>query len=85
MDMVSTRVAPRLCWTTCSGVGLLRVDGIGMNVTTLRIALVLAPLFVHYEVLFTLGLFKQVKKDLHNDVGKLNSELRLKKKEAKKE
>lgn len=52
---------------------------------TLRIALVLAPLFVHVEVLFMLGLFKQVKKDLHNDVGKLKTELKLKKKEVKKE
>lgn len=48
-------------------------------------ALVLAPLFVHYEVFFMLGFFKQTKKDLYNDVGKLNAELRLKKKEAKKE
>lgn len=48
-------------------------------------ALVLAPLFVHYEVLFMLGFFKQAKRDLYNDVGKLNSELGLKKKEAKKE
>jgi len=48
-------------------------------------ALVLAPLFVHYEVLFMLGLFKQAKKDLHNDVGKLHTELKLKKKEIKKE
>jgi len=48
-------------------------------------ALVLAPLFVHYEVLFMLGLFKQVKKDLHNDIGKLNTELRLQKKETKEE
>jgi len=48
-------------------------------------ALVLAPLFVHYEVLFILGLFKQAKKDLHNDIGKLNAELKLKNKNAKKE
>jgi len=48
-------------------------------------AFVLAPFFVHYEVLFMLGLFKQVKKDLHNDVGKLKAEFRLKNKEAKKE
>jgi len=48
-------------------------------------ALFLAPFFVHYEVLFMLGLFKQVKKDLHNDVGRLTTELRLKKKGAKKE
>jgi len=48
-------------------------------------ALVLAPLFVHFEVGFVLGLFKQTKKDLHNDVAKLNTELRLKQKEAKKE
>jgi len=32
-----------------------------------------------------LGLFKQVKKDLHNDIGKLNAELRLQKKETKEE
>jgi len=32
-----------------------------------------------------LGLFKQVKKDLHNDIGKLNTELRLKGKETKEE
>lgn len=31
------------------------------------------------------GFFKQTKKDLQNDVGKLKSELRLKGKEAKKE
>ena len=49
------------------------------------VALVLAPLFVYYEVWFMLGFLKQTKKDLHNDVGKLNTELRLKKKEAKKE
>ena len=48
-------------------------------------ALVLAPLFVYYEVWFMLGFLKQTKKDLHNDVGKLTTELRLKKKEAKKE
>jgi len=47
-------------------------------------AFVLAPLFVHYEVLFKLGLLKQTKKDLKNDVGKLIKELRLKK-EVKKE
>lgn len=57
----------------------------GVNVTALRIAFVLAPLFVHYEVLFVLGLFKQVKKELHNDVGKLKTELRPKNKAAKKE
>jgi uncharacterized membrane protein YGL010W len=50
-----------------------------------RTALVLAPLFVHYEALFMLGFLKQTKKDLQNDVGKLNTELRLKKKEVKKE
>jgi len=48
-------------------------------------ALVLAPLFVHYEVLFMLGLANQTKKDLYNDVGKLNTELGLKNKGAKKE
>jgi len=48
-------------------------------------AFVLAPLFVHYEVLFMLGLFKQTKKNLQNDVGKLISELRLKKREVKEE
>jgi len=48
-------------------------------------ALVLAPLFVHYEVLFMLGFFNRVKKDLYNDVGKLKAELRLKNKEVKKE
>lgn len=48
-------------------------------------ASVLAPLFVHYEVLFMLGLFKQTRKDLQNDVGRLNAELRLKKKGVKKE
>ena len=53
--------------------------------TTIRTALVLAPLFVHYEVLFILGLFKQVKKNLHNDIGKLNTDLKLKKKGTKKE
>jgi hypothetical protein len=79
------RAVPQLCWTTCSEVSLLRVDDGGKNVTTLRKALVLAPLFVHYEVLFMLGLLKQVKKDLHNDVGKLKTELRLKNKGAKKE
>ena len=62
-----------------------RVDEVRANLTTPRIALVLAPLFVHYEVLFVLGLFKQTKKDLHNDIGKLNTELRLKQKEVKKE
>ena len=56
-----------------------------VNITSLRIALVLAPFFVHFEVLFMLGLFKQTKKDLHNDVAKLKTELRLKQKEAKKE
>lgn len=70
MDMVYTRAVPRPCWTTYSEVDLLRAD-VGLNLTMLRIALVLAPLFVHYEVLFVFGLFKQVKKDLHNDVGKL--------------
>lgn len=48
-------------------------------------ALFLAPFFVHFEVLFMLGLFKEVKKDLHNDVGKLTTEFKLKKKEIKKE
>jgi uncharacterized membrane protein YGL010W len=48
-------------------------------------ALVLAPLFVHYEVFFKLGLFNQTQKDLHNDVGKLITELKLKKKQVKKE
>jgi uncharacterized membrane protein YGL010W len=52
---------------------------------TLRVALVLAPLFVHYEVFFKLGLFNQTQKDLHNDVGKLTTELKLKKKQVKKE
>jgi len=48
-------------------------------------ALVLAPLFVHYEALFALGLLKQTKKDLQNDVGKLRVEFGLKNKEAKNE
>ena len=78
------RAVPRLCWTTYSEVNL-RVDDVGSNLMMLlQIALFLAPLFVHYEVLFMLGLFKQVRKDLHNDVGKLKTELRLKNKEVKK-
>ena len=85
MDMVSMRVVLRLCWITYSEVSPLRIDGAEVNVTTLRIALVLAPFFVHFEFLFSFGLFKQVKKDLHNDVGKLKVELGLKNKEAKKE
>jgi len=40
---------------------------------------------VHFEVLFTLGLFKRIEKDLQNDVAKLKTEYRLKQKEAKKE
>jgi len=48
-------------------------------------ASVLAPLFVHYEVLFSLGLCKQVHRDLQNDAAKLKAEFRLKKKGAKSE
>jgi uncharacterized membrane protein YGL010W len=47
-------------------------------------AAVLAPLFVHYEFLFSLGLCKQTKKDLQNDAAKLKAEFRLKNKEAEK-
>ena len=85
MDMVSMRAVPLLCWITCSEVSLLRVDDTGVNSTTLRIATVLAPLFVHYEILFKAGLYKQVNKDLHNDVGKMRMELGLKNKEIQKE
>lgn len=84
MDTVSMRVVPRLCWITYSEVSFLRADDAGLNVTS-PIALVLAPLFVHYEILFMFGLSKQAKKDLHNDVGKLKTEFRLKKKGVKKE
>ena len=77
--------APALLDNLLGGKSSPRVDDDKVNVTPFRIALVLAPLFVHFEVLFALGLFKQTKKDLHNDVAKLKAELRLKQKEAKKE
>ena len=63
----------------------LHIYDAGANITTPRIASVLAPLFVHYEVLFSLGLCKQVHRDLQNDAAKLKAEFRLKKKGAKSE
>lgn len=47
--------------------------------TSFWTAFVLAPLFVHYEVFFMLGLFRQVEEDLQNDFSRLNAELKLKK------
>ena len=55
----------------------------GVSVTILRIASVLAPLFVHYEILFMLGFLKQTKRDLQNDVGRLRTVLRLGGREAR--
>ena len=77
--------APALLDNLLGGKPSLRFCDPGVNFIMLWTALFLAPFFVHFEVLFTLGLFKEVKKDLHNDVGKLTTEFKLKKKEIKKE
>ena len=42
--------------------------------TSFWTAFVLAPLFVHYEVFFMLGLFGQVEEDLQNDFSRLNAD-----------
>ena len=85
MDTVSTNVVLQLCWTACLEVSLFYIYDARAKVTTSRTAVVLAPLFVHYEALFSLGLCKGVQKDLQNDAAKLKAEFRLKNKETEKD